>query len=1202
MLWLRILIAQVINYRGILMGFRGVYTGFLIILVLMGILFNILITHPHPEPRDPEVQITNGDAITSGNVMHNSDLPQHTRGLSRAWTPDSPLEGIDASSLTMDQLRPDIASDNNRTIYCVWQDIRSGDWDIYFSKSANFGIDWDTNTLVTNLSTSGGHQRYPAIAVAKSEPVLYTVWQDMRHDEGDIYFSYSINDGGSWVNEIKVNTNSKFNTYQWYPAIACDKSGSIFVVWADYDKDETKPNSKYHWNILLSKSTNKGVTWSTPIMVNDPIYITGETNQSKPAITVDNNGIIYVAWEDHRNVDKQIYISKSTDGGKSFLIDIMVSRSQPGTNAKNPDLMVDENNNLFVTWEEDFFSKFNVYFSKSLDFGITFSAPVRVNSELNKCTPDSNPTVEVDSKGNVFVMWSDQRNNNHIYLGYSSNNGDTFLVNEPTDDADDTPATPISITTEEELDRGQQVSTQLKDKIYVFWIDYRNDPNPDNNISENGDIYFSWNMTPANRDPKRINFDKAQTVRGWGYLNLTWPYSDDLDFTKYKIYKSTIENFVPEQGYLNATINTRFQNYVNITGLSPETTYYFRLVVEDFGDSTNTSEELTVTTKSNIPPLLGILEPDGDNDLVDYSYEIEWWDSDPDDNATIELYYDTNQNPLDGRTLINILPQGEDSRADFYLWDTRTIPNGTYYICALISDPINIGQYPVYSPGKVTIFHGNLDPLMILFKKPVNITNVVLTESVTVRFNKDIDNTTVHQESFYILDSEGNKVDGTYSYNSSSHRLEFSPITRWNGSEKYSVYITTSIWDSSGLFRLSQEYSWWFETEEYIIPYGTIFGDVSNTYYKNPIEGASVILTDKNNASNIHQTITDSSGRYSFTVTYGDYQLVVDADSYQEPLIKEITLASETLEFSYELTRPVIIDFKISNYRIAIGDKLKVWSMAMHPNNELIDYLWDFGDGTIEPGQNISHKYKKVGTYEVTLTVRDQNNGYISQTETIIVEEAKDEMDYFTLFVGISALVLIIGLIAIVLTIRNTRKRRLEKAEAWAAEHEDERIDLEGADEEAAEEEEIEVEDEERAGDEDEEREEEIDKEPVLEESPEEITEEELIDEGESVETTEEEEAEKSTVEEEPPMDTEAVEEIPEEIAEGEEPEPELEKELEQETGIIKEKAKPTKVKPKPKTKMIKKKIPKKVKMVKKSSVKSKKVPEQKVKLKRKNK
>lgn len=1193
---------HIINYRGILMGFRGVYIGFIIMLILTGILLNIFITHPHPEPKDPEVQNSTGDLTTSGFINHNSDLPQHTRGLSRAWTPDSPLEGIDASSLTMDQLRPDIASDNNKTIYCAWQDIRSGDWDIYFTKSTNFGIDWDTNILITNSSTSGGHQQYPAIAVAKSEPVIYTVWQDMRHDEGDIYFSYSINNGGSWVNEIKVNTNSKFNTYQWYPAIACDNSGSIFVAWADYDKDESKPNSKYHWNILLSKSTNKGVTWSTPIMVNDGIYITGETNQSKPAITVDSNGVIYVAWEDHRNVDKQIYLSKSTDGGKSFSMDMQVSSSQPGTNAKNPDLTVDENNNLFVAWEEDYFSKFNVYFSKSLDFGITFSTPVRINSELNKCAPDSNPTIEVDGKGNVFVMWSDQRNNNHIYLGYSSNNGDTFLVNEPVDDADNTTATNISITTEEELDRGQQVSTQLKDKIYVFWIDYRNDPNPDNQISENADIYFSWNITPANRDPKRINFDGAKTIRGWGHLNLTWPFSDDLDFTKYKIYKSAVKNFVPEQGYLNATIYNRFQNYVNITGLSPETTFYFRLLVEDLGGLTNISEELAVTTKSNIPPLLGILEPNGENDLADYSYEIEWWDSDPDDNATIELYYDTNLNPLDSRTLINIVPQGEDSRADFYLWDIQTIPNGSYYICALISDPINIGQYPVYSPGKVTIFHGNLDPLIILFKKPVNITDVELTESVTVRFNKDIDNTTVHQESFYILDSKDNKVDGAYYYNSSSYRLEFSPIIRWNGSEKFSVYITTSIWDSSGLFRLSQEYSWWFETEEYIVPYGTISGEVINTYYKDPIEGAGVILTDKNNASNIHQTITDSSGRFSFIVTYGLYQLVVEADSYQEPLIKEISLASETLEFSYELTRPVIIDFKISNYKIAVGDKLKVSAVAFHPNNELIEYLWDFGDGTIGPSQNISHKYKKVGTYEVTLTVRDQNNGYVFQSETIIVEEAKDEMDYFTLFAGISALVLIIGLIAIALTIHNTRKRRLEKAEAWAAEHEDDRIDL-GAEEEAEEEEvEVEVEDEESAGDEEEQSEEEIEKGLVLEEPLEEITEEELIEEGETVETSEEEEAKKSTAEEEPPMDTEAVEELPEELVEGEEPEPKLEKELEPETTIIKGKAKPAKVKPKPKTKMIKKERSKKVKMVKKSSVKPKKMPEQKAKFKKKKK
>lgn len=39
------------------------------------------------------------------------------------------------------------------------------------------------------------------------------------------------------------------------------------------------------------------------------------------------------------------------------------------------------------------------------------------------------------------------------------------------------------------------------------------------------------------------------------------------------------------------------------------------------------------------------------------------------------------------------------------------------------------------------------------------------------------------------------------------------------------------------------------------------------------------------------------------------------------------------------------------------------------PPNELVGYLWDFGDGTTSEEENPTHRYEKAGTYRVTLTV-----------------------------------------------------------------------------------------------------------------------------------------------------------------------------------------------------------------------------------------
>ncbi|MCK5559011.1 MAG: exo-alpha-sialidase, partial [Thermoplasmata archaeon] len=832
-----------------------------------------------------------------------------TRSTVRVWTVDTAIDGIDASNITLDQLYPTVTSDNDRTIYCAWQDIRTGDWDIYLSKSTNFGLNWDDDQLVTNATTSDGHQQYPAIVFGSmTEPVLYLVWQDMRNDDGDIYFSYSIDNGDTWANEVQVNKESSAITppRQWYPAIATDNNGGIYVAWAD--------DSNGNWDILMSTSTNKGITWSESVLVNDAASGVRKFNQTKPSIGVDDRGVIYVAWEDSRDSEKQIYCTRSKDGGKTFSNDVTVSTWKLDTNYKNPEMKVHGNGNIYLVWEEDYFSKFNVYFSKSLDSGVSFSSPIQVNNVSNKCSPDASPDVEVDNKGDIFISWSDQRDKNHIYMGYSIDNGNTFQVNEVVDDADDTPATPISVTTQEELERGQQTLTIMKNKIYVVWTDYRNDPNPDNAVSENGDLYIDWNGTPPNREPLKINFDEDNTTKGWDHINLSWPVSKDLDFSKYLVYKSTVDDFEPELLYLNATIDDRTRNYIKITNLSSSTTYYFFLVVEDLGGLTNKSDRFIVSTNSNIPPVINLIEPDGKFDLVDSSYEISWLDSDPDDNATIRLYYDTNQIPTDGRTLITVVPHGEDSLMDFYLWDTRAVPNGSYFISAIISDQVNGDQPPRYSSGKVTIFHGNLDPLIILFKTPMNISNVGLTEAVAVRFNKNIDMTSISSNSFYVLDSAGSKVDGEFSYNSSSNKLKFSPTDRWNGTEKYNVHLTTSITDSSGLFRLGAKHTWWFETEEYIIPKATIFGEVVEAYNhenRDPIAGVTITVTDKKNKSNVLTTTTDSSGRFILTVVYGDYELVAQKESYQDPGKIQISANKTNIDVIIELVRPAILDINI---------------------------------------------------------------------------------------------------------------------------------------------------------------------------------------------------------------------------------------------------------------------------------------------------
>lgn len=110
------------------------------------------------------------------------------------------------------------------------------------------------------------------------------------------------------------------------------------------------------------------------------------------------------------------------------------------------------------------------------------------------------------------------------------------------------------------------------------------------------------------------------------------------------------------------------------------------------------------TSLKNIPPSIQIVEPDGENDYADTEYLIAWTDSDTDDDATISLYYDSNDSGFDGILIADGLSEDENGNSGMYLWNTTQIPEGEYWIYANISDGTSVERYN-YSTGQLNISH-----------------------------------------------------------------------------------------------------------------------------------------------------------------------------------------------------------------------------------------------------------------------------------------------------------------------------------------------------------------------------------------------------------------------------------------------------------------------------------------------------------------
>ena len=102
-------------------------------------------------------------------------------------------------------------------------------------------------------------------------------------------------------------------------------------------------------------------------------------------------------------------------------------------------------------------------------------------------------------------------------------------------------------------------------------------------------------------------------------------------------------------------------------------------------------------------PEFVFVEPDGAGDSAGTSFWIRWEDA-CDLSATIALYYDEDDTGADGTLIAEGL--SEDSPADSLQWDVFGVPEGSYYLYAVIQDPVNSPE-TVYSDHALTITAGH---------------------------------------------------------------------------------------------------------------------------------------------------------------------------------------------------------------------------------------------------------------------------------------------------------------------------------------------------------------------------------------------------------------------------------------------------------------------------------------------------------------
>lgn len=176
---------------------------------------------------------------------------------------------------------------------------------------------------------------------------VYVAWERYAADvvTRSIQITKSTNNGVSFGSAVKVDdvtciggcfgVRAGFRAFLDLQGLAVDRSGTdsdghVYVAWHDgrnlLQPDLASSSGFYGFgDVLVSRSTNGGTTWSVPVRVNNNVepLASGEgSDQFMPGVAVDKNGDLGICWYDRRRDPQNYFVDRwcatSTNGGETW--------------------------------------------------------------------------------------------------------------------------------------------------------------------------------------------------------------------------------------------------------------------------------------------------------------------------------------------------------------------------------------------------------------------------------------------------------------------------------------------------------------------------------------------------------------------------------------------------------------------------------------------------------------------------------------------------------------------------------------------------------------------------------------------------------------------------------------------------------------------------------------------------------------------
>ena len=266
----------------------------------------------------------------------------------------------------------------------------------------------------------------PSVRVS-DEGRVSLAWVEDDKDSRTVLYTRIEKPEGPIGPPVRVNqSNEAPYLRQESPALAI-AGDEVFVTWA-LTHPKLTPQKPFSNELRLSRSTDGGKTFLPSLLVNDDEQV---INHSFDSVHVASDGVVHLAWIDGREGKKEsgTFVAKSTDHGTSVTKNLKVDEN--ACVCCRTALAASPDGTLYVAWRKVFDGNVReTVVTRSTDSGESFSAPVIVGHDkwVYPACPHRPASIAVDRHERVYVVWYTEGADETpaIYLAYTDDKGATF--------------------------------------------------------------------------------------------------------------------------------------------------------------------------------------------------------------------------------------------------------------------------------------------------------------------------------------------------------------------------------------------------------------------------------------------------------------------------------------------------------------------------------------------------------------------------------------------------------------------------------------------------------------------------------------------------------------------------------------------------------------------------------------------------------